>query len=117
VWRQQDQQTILYVVTSTSVCSYWTTAKDRRIQLDDKGAEIGCVTQSDEGDLVIGRDEAVYFYLPDLAGACFGFEGKKQHLMWFRSYLVVVGQVRGAMCDVVVTVCAGGGIYLKQRAE
>lgn len=34
------------------------------------------------GVQVIGRDEAVYFYLPDLAGACFGFEGKKQHLYW-----------------------------------
>jgi hypothetical protein len=92
VWRTVDQHTVLYVVTTTSVASFWTSAKDRdkRVDLDNKGAEIGCVTQSDEGDAVIARDEAVYFYMPESLGACFGFEGRKRSVLWFRSYLVTV---------------------------
>lgn len=92
VWRLVDEQPVLYVVTQTSVCSYWTSAKerDKRLELDNKGAEIGCVAQSDEGDVVIARDEAVYFYMPESLGACFGFEGRKRSVLWFRSYLVTV---------------------------
>jgi hypothetical protein len=92
VWRTVDQHTVLYVVTTTSVASFWTSSKDRdkRIDLDNKGADIACVTQSDEGDAVIARDEAVYFYMPESLGACFGFEGRKRSVFWFRSYLVTV---------------------------
>lgn len=53
---------------------------------------MGCAIMTSESEMVIGRNEAVYFYEPDGIGPCFGFEGEKKLLSWFRSYLVVVGQ-------------------------
>ena len=45
--------------------------------------------------MVIGRNEAVYFYEPDGQGPCYAFEGDKKLMGWFRSYLVVVNDQKG----------------------
>lgn len=46
--------------------------------LDEMGAEAGCTVVNHEGDLVVGRPEAVYFYTTDGRGPCFVFEGRAQ---------------------------------------
>jgi vacuolar protein sorting-associated protein 11 len=53
---------------------------------------VGRVSTSDEQDIVIARNEAVYFYDLDGRGPCFGFDGEKKMIMFFRGYLVVVGE-------------------------
>ena len=47
--------------------------------------------------MVMGKDEAVYFYSSEERGPCYGFDGVKHHLNWFRSYLIIVseGQQKG----------------------
>ena len=47
--------------------------------LDEMGAPPGCTTTNQEGELVVGRPEAVYFYSPDGRGPCFVFEGGPRH--------------------------------------
>ena len=39
----------------------------------------GCCTTGAQGDLVVGRPEAVYFYSPDGRGPCFVIEGGANH--------------------------------------
>ncbi len=39
------------------------------------GAERGATALDAEGQLVVARPEAVYFYTPDGRGPCFVFEG------------------------------------------
>ena len=46
-----------------------------QVVLDEAGAAPGCSTLDPEGELVVGRPEAVYFYSPDGRGPCFVFEG------------------------------------------
>lgn len=45
-----------------------------------------CILQ----ELIIGRQEAVYFYEVDGRGPCWAFEGEKKFLGWFRGYLLCV---------------------------
>ena len=47
-----------------------------QVVLDEAGAAPGCSTLDSEGELVVGRSEAVYFYSPDGRGPCFVFEGE-----------------------------------------
>eukprot|EP01119_Soliformovum_irregulare_P007415 TRINITY_DN1982_c0_g1_i1.p1 TRINITY_DN1982_c0_g1~~TRINITY_DN1982_c0_g1_i1.p1 ORF type:complete len:907 (-),score=260.18 TRINITY_DN1982_c0_g1_i1:49-2769(-) len=87
-------RTHLFVTTSSSVVSYDLGARDlNKEDLDEfNGCGIGCAVLSDEGDLVMGKKEAIYFFTPESRGSCFAFEGEKKFLSWFRSYLIVVGQ-------------------------
>ena len=39
------------------------------------GADKDCTTLNPEGDLIVARPEAVYFYSVDGRGPCFVFEG------------------------------------------
>jgi len=43
--------------------------------LDEMGADKDCTTLNPQGDLVVARPEAVYFYSVDGRGPCFVFEG------------------------------------------
>ena len=43
--------------------------------LDEMGADWDCTTLNPQGDLVVARPEAVYFYSVDGRGPCFVFEG------------------------------------------
>ena len=64
--------------------------------LNDGGgaaARCACVSESVSdvpGQLVLGRDEAIYLYGPDERGPCFAFDGAKRLLTWHASALVVV---------------------------
>lgn len=54
---------------------------DLQVVLDEAGAAPGCSTLDSEGELVVGRPEAVYFYSPDGRGPCFVFEGDQHGLL------------------------------------
>jgi hypothetical protein len=104
LWKTIPDSTelVLYACTTSSVMTFWTSRKDQRLLLDSgKGCAIGAATQSDDGYLVVGARDAVYFYMPDSMGACFGFEGEKRLLFWFRGHLVVVGAERGGAASSV----------------
>ena len=60
------------------------------------GAPAGCACVSSEGDLVLGRLEAIYMYNVDERGPCFAFHGAKSRLLWHRALLVVVTGEGGA---------------------
>jgi len=47
----------------------------RQAVLGEMGAERGATALDAEGQLVVARPEAVYFYTPDGRGPCFVFEG------------------------------------------
>jgi vacuolar protein sorting-associated protein 11 len=114
-FRERPNRAILFVTTSASVLSYVTRSSGssradsdedasavavsssssgaikQRVLDPASGAELHCVTMSqDNGYVVVGRQEAVFFFDAGGRGPCFAFEGLKQRLMWFRSYLVVV---------------------------
>jgi len=46
-----------------------------QVTLDEAGAGPGCAVLNQEGDLIVGRDEAFYFTTLEGRGPCFACEG------------------------------------------
>ncbi|KAI8391064.1 uncharacterized protein BYT42DRAFT_591772 [Radiomyces spectabilis] len=91
-FREQTKSTILFIVTTTSIMSYNTSANKPAVTtLDEQGCGLGCAVMSEAQDMVVGRDEAIYLYDPTGRGPCFAYDTPKSSLMWFKSnYLVIV---------------------------
>uniref|UniRef100_L7M659 Vacuolar protein sorting-associated protein 11 homolog n=1 Tax=Rhipicephalus pulchellus TaxID=72859 RepID=L7M659_RHIPC len=113
VTRQQSRQTVvplesgsvnalafgganqLFVVTATKVLSLVLGAHgqpSKQLVLDAHGCAPQCAALSIEGEFVVARQDAVYFYHPEGRGSCFVFEDEKLLLRWFRTYLVLVAR-------------------------
>jgi vacuolar protein sorting-associated protein 11 len=87
---------VLFVVSSSSVSAYsWRSNEGdigREVLEEGSGAEMNCTTMSDNDELVVGRQDAVYLYEPEGRGPCIALDSNKKMVQWFRSYLVVVNQ-------------------------
>ncbi|XP_069106820.1 vacuolar protein sorting-associated protein 11 homolog isoform X1 [Argopecten irradians] len=96
----------LFVVTEAQVVSIAISGKqDQKSTVEHFGASLHCTVMSDhtqDHQLVMGRQDAVYFYQPDGRGPCLAFEGEKLHLQWFRGYLIVVGKENKALLRTAV---------------
>ncbi|KAG2183841.1 hypothetical protein INT44_008852 [Umbelopsis vinacea] len=90
-FREQTKSIILFMVTTSSVMTYNTTAtKPTTTTLDDQGCGLGCAVMSDSQDMILGRDEAIYQYDSTGRGPCFAYESPKTSLTWFKStYLII----------------------------
>jgi hypothetical protein len=53
------------------------------------GAALHCGCVSDEGEMCVGQPDAVYFYTTEDRSVCFGFEGEKKYMSFFKHYLLV----------------------------
>ncbi|XP_057506933.1 vacuolar protein-sorting-associated protein 11 homolog [Actinidia eriantha] len=90
-FRVDGQTTQLFAVTPTSVSLFsLQTEPYSRHTLDEIGCHANTVAMSDRSELIIGREEAVYFYEVDGRGPCWAFEGEKKFIGWFRGYLLCV---------------------------
>lgn len=75
--------------------------------LDEMGAEAGCTTMNQEGELVVARPEAVYLYTLDGRGPCFVFDGTfplTPHLCWHRQQ-ACCGDLPVHLTESSVSVC------------
>lgn len=61
----------------------------RTVALDERGVDVKCSCVNDEGELAVGQTDAVYFYTTEDRSVCFGFEGEKKYLHFFKHYLLV----------------------------
>jgi len=95
----QPNQVALFVVTSGSVMVYKPIGKEiSSFVLDsERGCGVGCAVMNDEGELLVGQSEAIYFYYANEIGRgpCLAFDGEKKLLYYFRNYLVVISQDTG----------------------
>ncbi|KAM3588477.1 Vacuolar protein sorting-associated protein 11 [Umbelopsis sp. WA50703] len=90
-FREQTKSTILFMVTTSSIMTYNTTAsKPTTTTLDDQGCGLECAVMNDNQDMILGRDEAIYQYDNTGRGPCFAYESPKTSLKWFKStYLII----------------------------
>ncbi|KAI8806579.1 hypothetical protein BJ742DRAFT_816359 [Cladochytrium replicatum] len=92
---ESKNQTVLFIVTLARVLTCITSNKEVKTVIDEQGSEYGCsvISQQEVGqDMVVARNEAVYFYGPEGRGPCFIIESDKRFVTWFRNFLVVVSQ-------------------------
>eukprot|EP00124_Ichthyophonus_hoferi_P000529 Ihof_evm7s20 gene=Ihof_evmTU7s20 len=89
------QGCILFVVTATSVfiCKVETKASQGEL-LDEQGANLQCAVINDEGDMLLGRNECVYYYEETGRGPCYVFDGEKRYLHWMGHYLLIVSTAK-----------------------
>ncbi|RKP23269.1 hypothetical protein SYNPS1DRAFT_31012 [Syncephalis pseudoplumigaleata] len=89
---ERNSQIYLYITTlmKTVVCNT-TTAKEQQSVIDEHGCALGCgVLNATTGDLVLGREEAIFSYTPEGRGSCYAFEGPKTAMVWHGNYLVIL---------------------------
>ncbi|KAF4318486.1 hypothetical protein BBO99_00007163 [Phytophthora kernoviae] len=61
----------------------------RTTVLDERGVDMNCSCVNEEGEIAVGQTDAVYFYTTEDRSVCFGFEGEKKYLCFFKHYLLV----------------------------
>ncbi|CAI2179070.1 378_t:CDS:10 [Funneliformis geosporum] len=90
-FKEHNKTIILFIVTTNKVLTCITTSRNSINIIDDQGCALGCAVISDTThEMVVAKDEAIYFYGPDGRGACFAYEGTKSAVTWFKSNLIIV---------------------------
>lgn len=74
------KQVLLYIVTTNRIMTYVTSGKGHGAPsrlLDSLGSALGCVAFTDTGDMLVGRDDAIYVYNGESKSTVYAFEGRK----------------------------------------
>lgn len=82
----------LYATTTGQTLAFDTSLNGKStspIVLEERGCGIGCSLVNDEEQLIVARDEAIYFYTTDGRGPCFAFDAPKVMLRRFKHYLLL----------------------------
>ena len=73
---EDAKQYLLYIVTTNRIMTYITSGKGHgnppRL-LDALGCALGCVSFREDGEMIVGRDDAVYLYSGE--SRVYAFEG------------------------------------------
>jgi vacuolar protein sorting-associated protein 11 len=77
-FNEDARQTLLYIVTTNRIMTYSTSGKGQGSParlLDALGCALGCVAYRDDGEMIVGRDDAIYLYGGESKGAVYALEG------------------------------------------
>jgi hypothetical protein len=92
----EEDNYIVFITTSQKVFSYrcFSSGISKEFEID-LGCKNHCCTLDEKEDLVVGRNEAVYYYSQDGRGSCFILEGEKVLMEAFKNYVLVVLKENG----------------------
>ena len=77
--------------------------------LEESGCAVGCMTiDKRNGDIIVARDDAVYFYRPPGRGPCFAFQGPKSLVNIYKDYLILISPPRSSTLSKSASVGALG---------
>lgn len=63
--------------------------------LDETGCGVNCMTiDKRNGDIIVARDDAIYFYRPPGRGPCYAYEGPKKLVGIYKDYIVLVSPLQ-----------------------
>ncbi|KAI4131009.1 MAG: hypothetical protein LQ347_003148 [Umbilicaria vellea] len=66
--------------------------------LEDSGCGVGCMTADKvTGDIVVVRDDAIYYYGANGRGACYAYEGPKRLVTIFETYVALLSSPQASM--------------------
>jgi hypothetical protein len=93
-FREVDKLTTLYVATTNRILKLVVTGRGQgqpARSLEDSGCGVGCMTvDKRSGNIVVVRDDAIYYYTPEGRGPCFGYDGPKSFVTVFEDYIALV---------------------------
>ncbi|KAK9317120.1 hypothetical protein V1522DRAFT_399450 [Lipomyces starkeyi] len=91
---EASKTSFLYIATTTRILTVFTSGKNQgqpaRV-LEEKGCGSGCMAlKKSTGEILVARDDAIYFYTPYGRGPCYMYDGPKDSIFVYKSYLVSV---------------------------
>ncbi|KAI9732100.1 MAG: hypothetical protein M1834_004196 [Cirrosporium novae-zelandiae] len=91
---RQGVITTLYIATTSRILTFIISGRGQgqpAKTLDSSGCGVGCMTiDKSSGDLVVAREDAIYYYAPNGRGPCYAFDGPKKLVASHKDYLGVV---------------------------
>lgn len=99
---EASKTSLLYISTTERIITVWTTGKNQgslaRV-LEEKGCPVGCMgIKKTTGEILVAREDAIYFYTPYGRGPLYVYEGPKSQLFVYKSYIGIVSPT-GAAAD------------------
>lgn len=93
VFRADAGLTTLFVATTARILKLVISGRGQgqpARTLEDAGCGVGCMTVDDDtGDIVVARDDAIYYYGVDGRGPCVGCEGRKSLIAIYGDYIAL----------------------------
>ncbi|KAL8731592.1 MAG: hypothetical protein Q9166_003280 [cf. Caloplaca sp. 2 TL-2023] len=93
---REGPTTTLYLATTGRILTLTITGRGQgqpAKNLEDNGCGLGCMTvDRDSGDIVVARDDAIYFYGVNGRGPSYAYEGPKQLVSTFGDFVALVTQ-------------------------
>ena len=91
---REGQTTTLYLATTGRILTLTISGRGQgqpAKPLEDIGCGVGCMTiDENDGNIVVVRDDAVYYYGANGRGPSFAYEGPKQLVKTFRQYVALI---------------------------
>lgn len=93
-FREDTRLTTLYVATTARILKLVILGRGQgqpARTLEESGCGVGCMTVDKRtGDIVVVRDDAIYYYGIDGRGPCYAYDGPKSLVAIYRDYLALV---------------------------
>ncbi|KAH8601223.1 vacuolar protein sorting protein-like protein [Bisporella sp. PMI_857] len=93
-FRTDSRLTTLYVATISRILKLVISGRGQgqpARTLEDLGCGVGCMTvDSKNGDIVVARDDAIYYYGLEGRGPCFAYDGPKSLVAIYGDYVALV---------------------------
>lgn len=91
---REGTTTVLYIATTGRISNLVISGRGQGQPprtVDSQGCGVGCMSvEKETKDIIVARDDAVYYYGPNGRGPSFAFDGPKKMLMTFRDYVGLV---------------------------
>ena len=105
--------TTLYLATTGRILTLTISGKGQgqpARALEDSGCGLGCMTVDERnGDIIVVREDAIYYYGENGRGPCFAFEGPKKLVNVYKEYLALVSPPRATSTSKANAVRRFGG--------
>ena len=93
-FREESRLTTLYVATTSRILKLVISGRGQgqpARTVEDSGCDVGCMTvDKRNGDIVVVRDDAIYYYGVDGRGPCYAYDGPKSLVAIYKDYVALV---------------------------
>lgn len=93
-FREEDRVITLYVATTSRILKMAISGRGQgqaARTVEDSGCGVGCMTlDKRNGDIVVVRDDAIYYYGIDGRGPCYAYDGPKSLVSIYGDYVALV---------------------------
>ncbi|KAJ1667144.1 Vacuolar protein sorting-associated protein 11 [Coemansia sp. RSA 1813] len=109
--------TLFATTTAQTLVFDTSSGKSDALILEERGCGIGCSLINEINELIVARDEAIYFYNADGRGPCFAFDAPKVLLRRFKHYLLLATAAPSSMAPPALADTAESDSPLLQPAD